>query len=118
MSRKWILPVAGGGAALVVGYYIYTKVTAPAVPYPGVAGVLPRQTQPGIAVKSGRFDIFVPLSGVTDIIGAVRGGGTKDEAKREVPVSRTLSVEPHAGLPAISHYGLKGPAQPYMMPWM
>ena len=111
MTRKWILPVVGGGATLVLGYYIYGKLTAPALP-PGVQAYVPPQTEPGIAMKSGRFDIFVPLQGITDVISAVTGGGTKGAAKVEAPVSpqrEAIADLPHTAIPGAKGIG----ARPY-----
>ena len=92
MDRKLIVPllllVGGGG----LGYYIYTRVTAPEVPI--VPGVPPTETEPGISATYGRLSLFVPLRETADFIGALFKGGTKQKAQVEIPKEEVSPTGP------------------------
>lgn len=100
IDTKTILPIALLLGSGVVGYVIYRKVTAPAPGLPPTVpgAFLPPSTEPGIAAKYGRFDIYLPTSGITDVISGLREGGTKQEKQVEVPVVEEPVDAPRLGL--------------------
>jgi len=71
MNGKYFLPLFLGGSA-VVGYLIYKKLTeVPRPPTPTPTALPP--TEPGITVKKGSFEVFLPISAISDTLKGLTG---------------------------------------------
>ena len=96
MDPKTITPILITLGGLGVGYFIYRRLSESPHYLPPAAGApsVLAPTKPGISTSYGKFNLNIPLTGISDLISGIRGGGTKEKAKVETTATAPSLVNP------------------------